>query len=124
MPTILTTIRANTDNFQILDDAMVLLRSLVVSRAPNVASDAIVAARQLQTCVEDFESEAEQNYTYTDLSQTLGCFLGDLQLLAAKQRLAFAQALSERLGGDVTFDASEDVAFAVCSVDPLTLFAR
>ena len=78
------------------------------------------------TCVEAFESEAttEQNYTYTDLSQTLGCFLGDLQLLAAKQRLAFAQALSERLGGDVTFDASADVAFAVCSVDPLTLFAR
>ena len=42
-------------------------------------------------------------------------------LLFVNQRLAFAKALHERLGGGVAFAASADVVSAVCDVDPLSL---
>eukprot|EP01047_Picozoa_sp_COSAG01_P076462 COSAG01_NODE_13432_length_1586_cov_2.172831_1_plen_76_part_00 len=74
--------------------------------------------------VEEFNGKSAQNYTYTDLSQTLDWFLGDLRLLFVNQRLAFAKALHERLGGGVAFAASVDVVSTVCDVDLLASFGR
>ena len=49
---------------------------------------------------------------------------GDLRLLFVNQRLAFAKALHERLGGGVAFAASVDVVSTVCDVDLLASFGR